>query len=318
MVFGGFWEGFGRIWGRFWERFWGGCSVALPCPAVLHCAPVSLPPSTLYGFGFPYFSRFSLVSLASLLWVFSGTMLCLVVVRYASLCCAVRPRGRAKRAIVSVPSLTFCGFPLFSLGFPGFSWVFVLSLPGCCCTPLRVLWHFVLCGSCMLCCALLCLCRAAARASEASHRKCAVFYILCLDLGFSCFSLVAPLSLAASCFAPRGNLWHFVFCSSLLDPASSSLSLAFLARIFLMKAVDHVFSVSDYVALPVHLLRQVHVECFFCVFFGVCFGRRFWRVRSGLGSLWGVPKRSPNRFVLVQGLLFLHAFFEHAFALIFQ
>ena len=25
-----------------------------------------------------------------------------------------------------------------------------------------------------------------------------------------------------------------------------------------MKAVDHVFSVSDYVALPVHLLRQVY------------------------------------------------------------
>ena len=126
------------------------------------------------------------------------------MMRYAVLCAVgASEASHRKRAIFNIPWL--------SLVFPCFSWVSVLSLAGSCCAPLRVPWHCVLCGSCMLCCALLC--RAAARASEASRRERAVFYILCLDIGFSCFSLVAPLSLHVSCFAPLGDLWHFVFCS---------------------------------------------------------------------------------------------------------
>ena len=177
------------------------CCSAVPCCVAFR--PCKLATLNALWLWFPiFFSVFLVVpGFASLGVLWHNALLGSCALCCAMLCCAAARASEAshrKRAIFNVLWL--------SLVFAWFSWVFVLSLPGCCCTPLRVLWHFVLCGSCMLCCALLCLCRAAARASEASHRKCAVFDILCLNLGFSCFSLVAPLSLAASCFVPRDNL----------------------------------------------------------------------------------------------------------------
>ena len=212
VVLGGFWDGFGRVWGGFWERFCSGCSVALPCPAVLHCAPVSLPPSTLYGFGFPYFSRFSLLSLASLLWVFSGTMLCLVLVRYAALCCAVRPRGRAKRAIVSVPSLTSCGFPLFSLGFPGFSCCPFLAVAALLCVFSGTLFCAGRVCSAVLCCA--CAVRPRGRAKRAIVSVPSfTFYVLTLvSLAFPWLPRCPFLPLASRLGVISGILFSAVPC----------------------------------------------------------------------------------------------------------
>ena len=70
--------------------------------------------------GFPGFSCCPFLAVAALLCVFSGTLFCAGRVCSAVLCCAcaVRPRGRAKRAIVSVPSFTFYVLTLVSLAFP--------------------------------------------------------------------------------------------------------------------------------------------------------------------------------------------------------
>ena len=101
------------------------------CCAMLCCAPwgrakraiVSVPSLTFCGFplfshAFPGFLCCPLLALAALLCVFPGTVFCAGRVCSAVLCCAVRPRGRAKRAVVSVPSFTFYVLTLVSLAFP--------------------------------------------------------------------------------------------------------------------------------------------------------------------------------------------------------
>ena len=165
-------------------------SCSLPCSAVLCCAllcsaflccallrsallcsavrpwrrakraPVSVPSIAFYGFplvslAFPGFPCRPLQSLASLLWVFSGALFCMVLVCSAVLCSCMRPQRRAKRAPVSVPSLTFYVLPLVYLAFP---W-----LPCCPLLPrASLLWVFsgtlfcvVLCYSLLLHCCLL-------------------------------------------------------------------------------------------------------------------------------------------------------------------
>ena len=88
-------------------------------------AIVSVPSLTFCGFplfslGFPGFSCCPFLAVAALLCVFSGTLVCAGRVCSAVLCCAcaVRPRGRAKRAVVSMPSFTFYVLTLVSLAFP--------------------------------------------------------------------------------------------------------------------------------------------------------------------------------------------------------
>ena len=208
--------------------------------------------------------------------------LCAVCCDLCTVRCALRlwePFGRSKA--FSVLFLDFAGLCWPFLAFSWSSWPFLvfsslfspfLGFAGLC-------WHLLGFNACYYCRGR------AKRASKASERS-----SLVLSLGFPCLPL---LSLAYPCFLLlsvasllcmlSGNRfeWYFGIPSLILYSVSGCSLPSFVFSRFTL--CQHFLKK---IALPVHLLRQVPLECFFRYFFESLFNivfdeifHRFWKTK---------------------------------------